>query len=63
MAIAMAMTKYGYDPTKKRNEATKNIADEIHALGMHLSDDTVREYLQEAADEELPKQQGNEESA
>jgi hypothetical protein len=30
---------------------------------MELTDDTVRDYLQEAADEELPKQQGDEQSA
>jgi hypothetical protein len=62
MVIAMAMAKYGYDRIK-RNTAAGDIADEIQARGMHLGDDTVREYLQEAADEELPKQQGNEESA
>jgi hypothetical protein len=30
---------------------------------MQLSDDVVRDYLQKAADEELPKQQGDEQSA
>jgi hypothetical protein len=41
MAIAMAMRKYGYDP-EKRNTAAGDIADEIRARGMQLSDDTVR---------------------
>jgi hypothetical protein len=41
MAIAMAMTKYGYDPAK-RNTAAGDSADEIRARGMQLSDDTVR---------------------
>jgi hypothetical protein len=62
MVIAMAMTKYGYDPAK-RNTAAGDIADEIRERGMELTDDTVRDYLQEAADEELPKQQGDEQSA
>jgi hypothetical protein len=53
MVIAMAMTKYGYDP-KKKNRAAADIADEIEARGMWLGDDTVRGYLKEAADEELP---------
>jgi repressor of nif and glnA expression len=62
MVIAMAMTKHGYDPAK-RNTAAKDIADEIRERGMQLSDDTVRDFLKKAADEELPKQQGDEQSA
>jgi hypothetical protein len=41
----------------------QDIVDEIHARGMQLGNDTVRDYLKEAADEELPKQQADEESA
>jgi hypothetical protein len=62
MAIAMAMTKYGYDPAK-RNTAAEDIADEIRERGMQLSDDTIRDFLKKAADEELPKQQRDEQSA
>jgi hypothetical protein len=61
MVIAMAMTKYGYDPTK-RNTAAEDIADEIRARDMQLSDDTVRDFLKKAADEELPKQRTDDES-
>jgi hypothetical protein len=53
MAIAMAMTKYGYDPAK-RNTAARDIADEIHARGMQLNVDTIQHLLKKAADEELP---------
>jgi hypothetical protein len=62
MVIAMAMTKYGYDPAK-RNTAAEDIADEIRERGMQLSDDTVRDFLKKAADEEMPKQQADEKSA
>jgi hypothetical protein len=62
MVIAMAITKYGYDPTK-RNTAAEDIADEIRARGMQLSDDTVRDFLKKAADEELPNEQADDESA
>jgi hypothetical protein len=61
MVIAMAMAKYGYDRIK-RNTAAGDIADEIQAREMELSEDTVRGFLQDAADEVLPKQ-ADEESA
>jgi len=57
MVIAMAVTKYGYDPKASRNPAAKDIADEIHARGMRLDEDTCRKRLREAADEEWPPQQ------
>jgi cell division protein FtsB len=64
MVIAMAMAKYGYDPTKNRNEGTvTDIVDEIHARGMQLGDDRVLHYLRQAAELVLPKQQGDEQSA
>jgi repressor of nif and glnA expression len=62
MVIAMAMTRYGYD-SAKRNTAAGDIADEIRERGMQLSDYTIRDLLKKAADEELPKQQGDEQSA
>jgi hypothetical protein len=62
MVIARVMTKYGYDPAK-RNTAAEDIADEIRERGMQLSDDTVRDFLQKAANEELPKQRADDDSA
>jgi repressor of nif and glnA expression len=62
MVIAMAMTKYGYDPAK-RNTAAKDIADEIRERGMQLNVETIQYLLKKAADEELPNQQGDEQSA
>ena len=57
MVIAMAMELYGYIPGTGRSTAAKDIADEIQKRGMRLDEDTIRKYLKEAAEEELPAQQ------
>lgn len=49
IAIASAVDGLGYDPTAKKSPTAKDIADAAHGLGLKISDDTVRKYLQEAA--------------
>jgi len=52
MVIAMAITKYGYDPKASQRQRTLR-----HARGMRLDENTCRRYLREAADEEWSPQQ------
>lgn len=50
MLLAIAVSKYHYDPRKAKNSATSNIANHIRELGMSLDEDTVAKWLSEAAD-------------
>lgn len=50
MILGMAMKKYEYDPSSKKNTATKKIADDLAEYGLDLNEDTVRKYLNEARD-------------
>lgn len=54
LVIGMAVKGYNYDPTATKNNAPKEIADDLAALDMSVSDDTVRKYLKQAADTVLP---------
>ncbi|MFN0023005.1 MAG: hypothetical protein ACKVS5_03820 [Parvularculaceae bacterium] len=53
MIIGMAIRGYSYDPDAKRSEVPKEIADDLGALGLDCSDQTVREKLK-GAREHLP---------
>lgn len=58
MVIGMAIDSYGYDPLAKKNDATKQIADDLAKIGISIDTDTVRKYLKEAANTvtyEMPK--------
>lgn len=58
MVLGMAIDSYGFDPVAKKNEATKQIADDLAKLGIGIDTDTVRKYLKAAASTvtyELPK--------
>jgi hypothetical protein len=50
LILGMAMKKYKFDPNKKMNSATKEIADDLAEYGLGLDEDTVRKYLKEARD-------------
>lgn len=50
LVIGMAIKGYGHDPHKSRTSTASEIASDLAALGIALSDDTVRAYLQEARD-------------
>jgi uncharacterized protein (DUF2267 family) len=60
LIIGMAVGWYGYNPNTKRNEAIREIFDVLKKLGIPRDMDTVRNWLQESA-EELPPdwEQGN----
>lgn len=58
MVLGMAIDSYGYDPMAKKNEATKQIVDDLAKLAISIDPDTVRKYLKEAANTvayEMPK--------
>lgn len=50
LIIGMAISGYRYDPKANRNEATRDIANDLDNLGIALDPDTVRKWLREAAD-------------
>lgn len=52
--IGMAVKGYSYDPDASRSTLPKEVADDLAALGVGVSDDTVRKYLKEAAESVLP---------
>lgn len=54
LVIGMAIKGYTHDPAASKSTAPKEIADDMAALGMTITDDTVRKYLKQAADTVLP---------
>jgi hypothetical protein len=56
LIIVMAIAGYSYDRRARRNESTREIARDLEKLGVPLSDDTVRKYLNEGA-KLLPSQE------
>ena len=48
LLIGMAIRGYSYDPKANRSTRTKEIADDLRAVGVELDEDTVRKYLNEA---------------
>jgi DNA repair exonuclease SbcCD ATPase subunit len=48
LIIAMAIDGYGYDPKAGRSPTAKELSDHTLRLGLPLSDDTIRSYLNEA---------------
>ena len=46
--IGMAIRGYGYDPDAARSDVPKQVADDLSALGLECSDQTIREKLKEA---------------
>jgi hypothetical protein len=55
LVIGMAIRGYGYNPLAARNKAIGEICSDLADLGIALDPDTVRKWLQEAA-ELLPRQ-------
>ena len=54
LVIGLAVKGYGYDPTASKSGAPREIADDLAALGITVTDDTVRKYLKQAAETQLP---------
>lgn len=48
LVLGMAMDQYKYDPDKKRTDVSKAIEVGLGILGIKVSDDTIRNALQEA---------------
>jgi hypothetical protein len=48
LIIGMAVAGYGYNPKAKRNVAVTEIASDLHRLGIPITDDTVRAWLDES---------------
>ena len=49
LVIGMAVKGYTYDPAALKSTATKEIADDLAAVGISITDETVRKYLRQAA--------------
>jgi hypothetical protein len=54
LVIGMAIKGYSHDPAASKSTAPKEIADDLAALGMAITDDTVRKYLKLASATVLP---------
>ena len=48
MIVGMAIERYGYDPTGKRNTATSQIQSDLDKQGIGLDDETIRKHLRNA---------------
>jgi hypothetical protein len=55
LVIGMAIKGYGYDPQAKRSDIPKSIENDLVQLGIAITDDTVRKWLNEAANAVLPQ--------
>lgn len=55
LVIGMAVIGYKYDPERDRNEAIKEIADDLDSLGIGMDVKTIRKWLREGA-EILPRE-------
>lgn len=51
LILGMAIQAYRYDPKAKRSSSPKQIADDLQRSGIALTDETVRQWLQVAAQE------------
>jgi hypothetical protein len=49
LVIAMAVSRYHYNPKAKRSDAPNKIWNDVTKLGLKLGDDTVRKYLNESS--------------
>lgn len=50
----MAIKGYKYEPFASKSTVTKEIADDLAALDISVSDDTIRKYLKQATNSVLP---------
>lgn len=48
LVAGMAIEQYGYNPQSSRNDAVRNIADDLDQLGIGLDLKTIRKWLKEA---------------
>lgn len=50
IVIAMAIGGYAYNPAAKKSSTPADIKEDVEKLGLTIDDDTVRKWLQKAAD-------------
>ena len=50
LIIAMAVKAYKYDPRVERSDATRKIADDVGECGLSIDTDTVKKWLDKAAE-------------
>lgn len=55
LVIGMAIRGYGYDAAALRSDVPNEISSDLAALDIHVTDETVRKYLKEAAEFVLPR--------
>lgn len=59
LIAAMAVEQYSYNPKASKNDAIKNISDDLDGLGLSLDRKTIRKWMKEACElidpEHLPK--------
>ena len=60
LLTAIAIEEYGYDPASRRSPIPREIQDIATRLGLSVSQDTIRKYLQMGA-RYLPKDHQNDE--
>ncbi len=53
----MASSKYNFDPTKSKNDATSKIESDGQLLGLSINQDTIRKFLKQAAELNTEKRQ------
>lgn len=54
--FGLALTSYGYDPEKARNEAPRQIVDDLATRGISVDVDTVRKWIKIGADLHEPQE-------
>ena len=54
LVIGMSIKGYAYDPAASKSSTPNEIAKDLAALGMSITDDTVRKHLKQAVDTVLP---------
>lgn len=59
LLIGMAVEQYGYNHTGARNQATKQIKDDLEVHGVGVSENTILKWLREAAELLPPKNKSN----
>jgi len=59
LVIGMAVEQYRYNHTGSRNQATRQIKDDLEMHGVGISENTILKWLREAAELLPPKDQNN----
>ncbi len=58
LILGMAIKGYTYNPKQSRNDAIREIAQDLESLGIALDQDTIRKWIKEAS-ENLPQEESD----